>query len=82
MPILPPKIGDVINDPIRLFAMDVNTVVANLAGVPAISVPAGFYNGLPVGLQAMGPYLSDYSLISFARELEKITGYRDLTAPE
>jgi aspartyl-tRNA(Asn)/glutamyl-tRNA(Gln) amidotransferase subunit A len=82
MPILPPKIGDVINDPIRLFAMDVNTVVANLAGVPAISVPAGFHNGLPVGLQAMGPYLSDYSLISFARELEKITGYRDLTAPE
>jgi aspartyl/glutamyl-tRNA(Asn/Gln) amidotransferase, A subunit len=82
MPILPPKIGDVINDPIRLFAMDVNTVVANLAGVPAISVPAGFHNGLPVGLQAIGPYLSDYSLISFARELEKITGYRDLTAPE
>ena len=82
MPILPPKIGDVINDPIRLFAMDVNTVVANLAGVPAISVPVGFHNGLPVGLQAMGPYLSDYSLISFARELEKITGHRDLTAPE
>jgi aspartyl-tRNA(Asn)/glutamyl-tRNA(Gln) amidotransferase subunit A len=81
MPVLPPKIGEVISDPLKLFAMDVNTVVANLAGVPAISVPAGFYNGLPVGLQAMGPYLSDYAILSFAKRVQETTGLKDLTAP-
>ncbi len=79
MPILPPKIGEMISDPLKLYAMDVNTVVANLTGVPAISIPAGFYNGLPVALQVMGKYLDDYFLIDFAKKVENITGYKDLT---
>jgi aspartyl-tRNA(Asn)/glutamyl-tRNA(Gln) amidotransferase subunit A len=81
MPVLPPKIGEVINDPIKMYAMDVNTVIANLAAVPAISIPAGFYNNLPVGLQMMGRYLSDTMLIGISINIEKILNMHDLTAP-
>ena len=42
MPILPFKFGEKIDDPIKMFMIDIDTVIANLAGVPAISVPAGF----------------------------------------
>ena len=80
MPVLPPKIGEVIDDPVRMYAMDLNTVLANLAGIPALSQPAGFYNNLPVGLQMMGKYLSDYYLISLAKQIERVLGYYDLTA--
>ena len=81
MPVLPPKIGEVIEDPLRMYAMDLNTVLANLAGIPALSQPAGFYNNLPVGLQLMGKYLSDYYLIAVSKLIQKITKLYDLTAP-
>ena len=80
MPILPPKIGEVIDDPIKMYAMDLNTVIANLAGLPALSQPAGFYNNLPVGLQLMGKYLSDYYLMALASKIEKVLKLYDLTA--
>ncbi|AWR95018.1 Asp-tRNA(Asn)/Glu-tRNA(Gln) amidotransferase subunit GatA [Acidianus brierleyi] len=81
MPILPPRIGEMINDPIKMYAMDLNTVIANLAAIPAISMPAGFYNNLPVGLQLMGRYLSDTMLIGISSYIEKILKLYDLTAP-
>lgn len=81
MPILPPKLGEMLTDPIKMYAMDVNTVIANLAAIPAISIPAGFYNNLPVGLQIMGRYLSDTMLIGISITLEKILKMHDLTAP-
>jgi len=71
MPILPPKIGEVINDPVRMYAMDLNTVIANLAAIPALSLPAGFYNDLPIGLQLMGKYLSDIYLINISSYIER-----------
>lgn len=81
MPILSPKIGEVIEDPVKMYAMDLNTVLANLAGIPALSMPVGFYNNLPVGMQLMGSYLSDSILVGIAVKAEKILGYYDLTAP-
>ncbi len=81
MPILPPKKGEVIEDPIRMYAMDLNTVIANLAGVPAISVPAGLYGGLPVGIQMMGKYLSDYFLIGISMSLEEILHNAEMSPP-
>jgi aspartyl-tRNA(Asn)/glutamyl-tRNA(Gln) amidotransferase subunit A len=81
MPVLPPKIGEVIDDPLRMYAMDLNTVLANLAGIPALSQPAGFYNNLPVGLQLMGKYLSDYYLMAVSKLIQKTTKLYDLTAP-
>ena len=80
MPILPPKIGEVIDDPIKMYAMDLNTVIANLAGIPALSQPAGFYNNLPIGLQIMGKYLSDYYLMTLSSKIEKVLNLYDLTA--
>lgn len=82
MPILPPKIGEVVNDPVKMYAMDLNTVIANLTAIPALSMPAGFYNNLPIGLQLMGKYLSDMKLIGISSYIEKnITKLYDLTAP-
>ena len=61
--------------------MDLNTVIANLAGVPAISVPAGLYGGLPVGIQMMGKYLSDYFLIGISMSLEEILHNAEMSPP-
>ncbi|AHC51598.1 glutamyl-tRNA(Gln) amidotransferase [Sulfolobus acidocaldarius SUSAZ] len=80
MPIIPPKLGEVVGDPLKMYAMDLNTVIANLAGVPALSQPIGFYNNLPIGLQLMGSYLSDYRLINISKNIEKISKYYNLTA--
>jgi len=81
MPILPPRLKEVINDPIKMYSMDLNTVLANLAGIPALSMPIGFYNNLPIGLQLMGPYLSDEMLIGISMYLEKVFGLYNLKAP-
>ncbi|MCJ7720979.1 Asp-tRNA(Asn)/Glu-tRNA(Gln) amidotransferase subunit GatA, partial [Candidatus Bathyarchaeota archaeon] len=59
MPFPPFKIGEKIEDPIALYMSDVDTVSANLAGLPAISVPCGFTNGLPIGMQIMAPHLRE-----------------------
>ncbi|BBD72621.1 glutamyl-tRNA amidotransferase [Sulfodiicoccus acidiphilus] len=71
MPILPPKLGEVISDPIRMYMMDVNTVVANLTGAPSLSLPAGKVGKLSVGVQLTGPHLSDFYLIQIARSLRE-----------
>ncbi|EZQ06793.1 glutamyl-tRNA amidotransferase [Candidatus Acidianus copahuensis] len=81
MPILPPRLGEVINDPVKMYAMDINTVIANLSAIPALSMPAGFYNNLPIGVQMMGRYLSDSLLIGISIYMEKVTNLYDLTAP-
>ena len=48
------RLGDAPADPLRMYLSDVYTVSANLAGVPAVSLPCGFAQGLPVGLQLLG----------------------------
>ncbi len=53
-PVTAPKLGDKLDDPMSMYLMDVYTIQANLAGIPAISVPCGDSDGLPVGLQLMG----------------------------
>ncbi|MEM0320508.1 MAG: amidase family protein, partial [Candidatus Nezhaarchaeales archaeon] len=66
-PFPPFKIGERIEDPLALYMADVDTVVANLAGVPAISVPAGFVDGLPVGAQFMANYCHEDLLLTIAK---------------
>jgi aspartyl-tRNA(Asn)/glutamyl-tRNA(Gln) amidotransferase subunit A len=70
MPILPFKFDEKIEDPLTLYKIDINTVVANLAGIPAISIPAGFNNGLPIGLQIMAKELQEQTLLNVAFEFE------------
>jgi aspartyl-tRNA(Asn)/glutamyl-tRNA(Gln) amidotransferase subunit A len=72
MPILPFKFGEKIDDPIKMYLVDVNTVIANLAGIPAISLPIGFSNGLPIGLQIMAAPFEEQKLIDASYELEKV----------
>lgn len=75
MPILPFKIGEKIeDDPLKMYLVDIDTVVANLAGNPAISVPAGFAaaaaaadgGGLPVGLQMMADEFQEQKMLDAA----------------
>jgi aspartyl-tRNA(Asn)/glutamyl-tRNA(Gln) amidotransferase subunit A len=66
MPILPSRIGEKVDDPLKMYLMDVDTVIANLGGIPAITVPAGFYNNLPIGLQLMAGPFQEQKLIDAA----------------
>ncbi len=70
MPALPFKIGE-LADPLTMYKADVNTVPINLAGVPALSVPAGLVKGLPVGVQVIGDYFSENTLLNFGRYLSE-----------
>lgn len=67
------KLGENTSDPIKMYLSDIMTVPASLAGLPAISVPAGDNEeGLPVGVQLVGNYRSDGSLLKLAAEVEVI----------
>ncbi|MFC6725992.1 amidase family protein, partial [Halobium palmae] len=70
MPALPPKLGESLDDPLSLYLMDANTVPVNLANLPAISVPAGEAEGLPVGLQLVGPKFGEHELVRVASAVE------------
>jgi aspartyl-tRNA(Asn)/glutamyl-tRNA(Gln) amidotransferase subunit A len=70
MPVLPPKLGESLDDPLALYLMDANTVPVNLADLPAISVPAGSADGLPVGAQFIGPAFGERDVIRAASALE------------
>ncbi|MGA2665310.1 MAG: Asp-tRNA(Asn)/Glu-tRNA(Gln) amidotransferase subunit GatA [Nitrososphaerales archaeon] len=69
MPVLPPRLGDEVT-PLEDYMMDVNTVPANLVGIPALSVPVGFSGGLPVGMQLMGPRFCEGRLFRVAAAYE------------
>jgi len=77
MPFPPFKIGEKIKDPLALYMSDVDTVSANLAGLPAISVPCGFTNGLPIGMQIMAPPLREDLTLQVAYTFEQNTSYRN-----
>jgi aspartyl-tRNA(Asn)/glutamyl-tRNA(Gln) amidotransferase subunit A len=63
MPTTPFELGANLDDPLQLYLMDANTVPVNLANLPAISVPAGEHDGLPVGLQLIGPAFDEATII-------------------
>ncbi|HVY61635.1 MAG TPA: amidase family protein, partial [Planctomycetota bacterium] len=68
------KLGERVTDPLLMYAADAYTVAANLAGIPAISIPCGLSEGLPVGLQLMGPAGADHLLLKMARAYETAVG--------
>lgn len=76
-PILPFKIGEKISDPLQMYLTDIMTIPVNLAGIPAISMPAGFCNNLPVGIQFMGNFFSEDKLLQFAYVYQQMVNYSD-----
>lgn len=68
------KLGEKFDDPMTMYLSDIYTVVANLAGIPAISVPCGMVDGLPVGLQIMSRADDDASMLGFANWFEHNRG--------
>jgi len=65
------KLGEKSQDPISMYLSDIYTIAANLAGLPAVSIPAGLSDELPVGLHIIGPQFSDSNLLQIAKEYEK-----------
>ena len=72
MPVLPFRIGEKIENPLEIYTCDILTVPANLAGVPAISMPCGFVEGLPVGLQLTGPHFREDQLLRIGYTFEAL----------
>lgn len=70
MPVLPFELGESLDDPLRMYLADANTTPVNLANLPAISVPAGEADGLPVGLQIVGPKFDEETVIRTASAVE------------
>ncbi len=71
-PSSPFKIGEKAKDPLKMYLSDLYVTGANLAGIPAISVPAGYSEGLSVGLQILAPQKKDRQLLSAAKAFEEI----------
>ncbi len=67
------KIGEKTKDPLTMYANDILTIPINLAGVPAISVPCGLSNGLPVGLQIIGKHFDESTVFRVAHAFEQAT---------
>ena len=85
MPVSPTtafKIGEKIDDPLKMYLSDIYTIAANLAGVPAISIPCGFdENNLPIGLQILAPAFGEDKLLRIARMFEAQTDWRKKKPP-
>jgi len=71
-PFLPFKIGERTEDPLTMYLVDLYTVPVNLVGLPALSLPVGYAQGLPVGLQIIGKPLQENLLFAVAKDLEKL----------
>ncbi len=69
------KIGEKTNDPISMYLSDIYTIAVNLAGLPGISVPTGFVNNLPIGMQLIGHLFDEAKLLNVAHWYQKVTGW-------
>ncbi|MGB5036683.1 MAG: Asp-tRNA(Asn)/Glu-tRNA(Gln) amidotransferase subunit GatA [Blastocatellia bacterium] len=65
------RLGEKMEDPLQMYLSDVYTITANLAGIPAVSVPCGMSDGLPVGLQILAPHFGEHVMLKAARALER-----------
>jgi aspartyl-tRNA(Asn)/glutamyl-tRNA(Gln) amidotransferase subunit A len=68
-------IGEKITNPLDMYLSDVHVVAVNLAGIPALSVPCGISNGLPIGMQIMGPHLSEETLLRIGHMYQSQTDW-------
>ncbi len=69
------KIGEKGDNPVAMYLSDIYTLPVSLAGLPAVSVPAGFVDGLPVGLQIIGRYFEEGRILNAAHQYQKVTDW-------
>jgi aspartyl-tRNA(Asn)/glutamyl-tRNA(Gln) amidotransferase subunit A len=67
------KLGEKNADPVSAYLEDIYTITANLAGIPGLSMPAGFIDGLPVGVQLLAPYFQEGRLLNVAHQYQQVT---------
>jgi aspartyl-tRNA(Asn)/glutamyl-tRNA(Gln) amidotransferase subunit A len=70
-------IGAKIDDPVTMYLNDIYTIGANLAGLPGLSLPCGFVEGLPMGLQLIGPHFSEAKLLNAAHRFQQATDWHN-----
>jgi aspartyl-tRNA(Asn)/glutamyl-tRNA(Gln) amidotransferase subunit A len=75
------RIGEKISNPLDMYLSDVHVVAVNLAGIPALTVPCGFSNGLPIGMQIMGPHLSEELLLRIGHMYQSETDWHTKHPP-
>jgi aspartyl-tRNA(Asn)/glutamyl-tRNA(Gln) amidotransferase subunit A len=68
-------LGGTVDDPVTMYLNDIYTVSANLAGLPGMSLPCGFIDGLPVGVQLLGPHFSEGKLLATAHRYQQATDW-------
>jgi len=76
------RLGEKSDDPLRMYLSDVYTVSANLAGVPGVSIPCGFHDGMPIGLQLLGRTLDEATLLRVADAYQRRTDWHARRPPE
>ncbi len=69
------KIGEKSNDPVSMYLSDIYTISVNLAGLPGLSMPTGFIDNLPVGLQLIGNYFTESKLLNVAHQYQQVTDW-------
>ncbi len=69
------KLGEKTGDPIQMYLSDIYTIAINLAGLPAMSIPAGFVNDMPVGLHIIGNYFEEAKLLQTAHQYQLVTDW-------
>jgi len=74
-PTVPFKIGERADDPLSMYLSDVCTLPVNIAGIPGISIPAGFAKGLPVGLQIIGKSFAEETLLKISYAFQQVTDW-------
>ncbi len=77
-PTVPFRLGEKLDDPVQMYLSDVCTIPINIAGIPGISVPAGFADGLPVGMQILGPAFAEETLLRIAYAYEQATEWHKM----
>jgi aspartyl-tRNA(Asn)/glutamyl-tRNA(Gln) amidotransferase subunit A len=69
------RLGEKTDDPVQMYLNDIYTIAVNLAGLPGISIPCGFADGLPVGLQLIGPAFGESAVLNFAHQYQQATDW-------
>ncbi|MBA7657865.1 Glutamyl-tRNA(Gln) amidotransferase subunit A [subsurface metagenome] len=72
-PTVPFKIGEKVDDPLQMYLSDICTLPINIAGLPAISIPAGFADGLPIGMQIIGKPFAEETILKIAHAYQQAT---------